>query len=298
MAILMTEKVNILFNEVSSMLGNRKIFINAVGRDKLSPVAGAQVYTSTANKDIIIDIQDDIVSEELITHELLHIYFDQRGYPHVFANNRMPDIINNTGFLLHNAVIHKFILEEQVRRGIDITGVENSYLKSIPNWINENDMTNTEKANCIAKQLTFLIMARERKDEMLGLFKNKYPTINYLFLKLYDIVTKSYCTPFESRRTIVKLYKAFDEVAYELGLPPMLLNKCMMLQFIPSLRQLDLNVSQVFRLASLPNRFFFLETIADGQNTLYINEDEMDNLSDYKLKDFFDFKGLTLVIKG
>lgn len=75
------------------------------------------------------------------------------------------------------------------------------------------------------------------------IFPKSYEIANRL---LNTIMIKNYETPFETRRAIVRAFKEFDNILLENNLPNFDLQHNVAITFIPSQRQLDLKVPQVF----------------------------------------------------
>lgn len=108
-----------LYNDVVNLVPQSKVNItildNLPGVD--SSVDGFQ--DTLPNRDISIYVKRLPYIESIISHELLHAYYLKRDIRSLLCMSEGTGIFH-FGQLIYNHVIHKLILEEQIKRKIDI----------------------------------------------------------------------------------------------------------------------------------------------------------------------------------
>jgi len=105
---------------------------------------------------------------------------------------------------------------------------------------------------------------------------------------LYDcICEKPYNSPFEARRVLIKTFKKLDELLVSHGAEPLKLHEKLIVNFIPSKRQLQLKVCQVFNAHTNSNNDLLITGKSDGQLCFLYENGNSDSLKD-ELKDLED----------
>lgn len=94
-----------------------------------------------------------------------------------------------------------------------------------------------------------LVFYGDHFDQYEAVLKKKYPEALAAAQKIYqEIMTKPIKSPFDMRRSIVKIYSRFDQQMQDWGLPALHNNEYTTLSPVLSDRQLRLSLRQVFEI--------------------------------------------------
>ena len=299
---IFTSRLKELYNEIIKMGGTIEFETSdIVYQDSW----GCQ--TPTGQHSSLITIHKDHMNEEIIAHELLHAYYQEKGFLSVdfIADETNPK--SKISLWLHNAFIHELIYSEATKRGFD-----NSELNLRCAMYNKESLGRTvEYPNLIDNIILALqLLDIENRckdyrefyvDELNRNFPSTVRIIKYLKEKSFD---SDYNTPFQYRKAMIKCLRAIDELCINSNVTSLNLKHSMIAKYIPSKRQLDLKVKQVFDIK--PNYLKENDNIMsvvisknENQSCYFLqridNEQLLEQLNNLTVKQFYDTLGLQFV---
>lgn len=208
---------------------------NAVGYCQL--IKGNETY-------IKINIREDRLTEEVITHELLHAKRTMQGHCSGIVSLYMDSIIEKIGESLVNSFEHYLIYKKQDELNISRDIERNSIVKQMVSAKEE------ENNNILENIIDALIIVESKlygyKDLYLyeDALSSKFRRGKEISDKIYNLIlTTDISTPFKTRQALSKALKMLTEIANDSKIS---FNQLIAIGFIPSKRQLDLYMPQVF----------------------------------------------------
>ncbi|KIL46145.1 hypothetical protein [Jeotgalibacillus campisalis] len=271
-----SDNLKILYNDTSVLF--EKISIEIVDNfedDSFGDTSEVMGSQSINNNEVIIKIHENWNNEYVISHELLHAYFIGQNYPDHIYHGKFNESIRTLMIArqsIYNTVLHKLIIREQQRREINIDEELNQQIQNIlltnVAEIKKDSMVNP---GLVLKLFDLLVLYDFRKEEFEKFLIETCPR-EYKFAKrLANICLQNeYDNPFKTRQIIVKVFKKFDLILKELGLPVLHLNKWIEIGFVPRKYQLN---------SSLENTFFIEETIISDMTAYRLISKVDDQLS-------------------
>lgn len=306
-----SEKLNRIINDTIQLLPKANLTINIVDEIQNS-TAMATHDADIKTLDSIIEIKKDYLRDDIISHEVLHSYFFRYGFPRYgIAPIADEGAYLQFGKAICNSLIHRLINEKQQQYGIDIILLQQELCNNIL-MLNEEDLNDGETN--LYHSLIFIDAEIFCNDY----YKNQLSQRNTPnFVKCYNFakriykaaLEKDYRTPFDYRRAAIKSFKELDIIASELHISPFNLCNLMWIEFIPSIRQLDLNLDQVFDIKfnalidkNTGDKISVFISKADKQPCYMINipDDHPFKINThlYKLKDFYQCTGFGYTLRN
>lgn len=200
-------------------------------------VKGNEVY-------IKISIREDRITEEVITHELLHAKRTIHGNCCGIVSPYRNSIFEKIGESLLNSFEHYLIYKKQdelnITRDIERTSIVKQMV-SEKKEENSNILDNIIDALIIFESKLFGYKDLYLHEDILS---SKFKMGKEISDKLYDLIsTTDISTPFKTRQALSKALKMLTEIANDSRIS---FEQLIGIGFIPSKRQLDLYMSQVF----------------------------------------------------
>ena len=256
----MTEEIKLnkanqdLLDEVNDLFPRGSVFIQFHG-EKSGFVRHDQAETTNLPGGLVITVTDLTEPNYTASHELLHLLMTLRGFPQIFFELSLGDRQLDEQMMimatdLFNTVAHQIVIAEQRRHGLINEQIEQEYFKGITATLtDEGDQDDGERTLRLLTLLDALVFyaggyLTEQQEEEL---QRRYPVAWASAQLLYDqAMSKPVKSPFEMRRTVVKLFKLFDTQLQQWGLPALHNNQFTSLSPVLSKRQLRLEVAQVY----------------------------------------------------
>lgn len=272
---IFSEKLENLYNDVQALKPECKIFVNV--DDSLINDARVDGFQETLeNGDIKIVVRNNDIIESTISHELLHAYFLRAGYPnhhYVYGNN---NTIFSFGRDLYNHVIHKLILEEQIKRGFDVSYHQEKLAENLGIGLNKEF---TDPKDIVAFSMVILlcdVLCGKYKEIYKERIEKTFPKSNKVAKQLYNsMMKKDYKTPYETRDAIVRVYKKFDDILKLYKLPNLNLSENVTITYIPKKNDMNKNVLKIFHICKKEKmnekiKFWILISNSDNQSSYII----------------------------
>lgn len=259
----------------------------------------AALQSRLSDGRFVIYVKESNTPDYIVIHELFHIYFILKGYPQNFYMTHIMDGIEwQVGSELHNAILHKLIIDEQIRRNMSLDN-ENRVMREV---IEKEEAYEGEDVCRLVSEIALGVNVyfQGSKKERLFDLKEKYPRTFPTQKEIIDIVeAKEEWTPFEVSKAVTKIYKKIDEFCDRFQKKRMNLHKKMMIEAVWTKRQLDLNVKQVLDFEQViygSEKCLTLCRKSNGQNVMYLlhdTEQDIENMSVRELYQHLDFIPLT-----
>lgn len=264
-----------------------KVSVQFIGHQKSGFVRHDQSQAVQDGSNIMIQINDMSAPNYTASHELLHLLMVLRGFPQVFfslttGNQKLDVQLKAMGMELYDIIAHFVVVNEQRKHHLITTDIEKMYLKGVYSSIKPEPKGKID--NEMEVRLATLLDA-------IVFYGNLYPVVRPHLMKdfpvslkaaehLYKVVTeKPTDSPFGMRRNVVKLFKAYDAQLKKWGLPPLQNTAYTTLTSVFSIRQLNLQVHQLFNIyhselndAETNRRAYVGFSKTDGQNSFVIPE--------------------------
>ena len=254
-----------------------------------------------------------------VAHELLHFLLVVRNVPQVAFNltTGKQDLdlkLMTVGVELYDSVLHFAVYRDQRNRGLITEEDEELYFKGILATLQPEPADGHNDGWMSFRLLTLfdaLIFFVEQQEAILPKLQELYPKTLQAAQKLYELASaKPLVDAHAMRRTVVKLYKAFDQQLERWGLVSMYLTDFVTLTPVLSDRQLRLEVRQLFTIyhsewtAKLHHRSGYIGRWKnDEQNSFVIPEPQKNapetftRLYEMKVADFMERMGLEYLKK-
>lgn len=216
-------------------------------------VAADSYQEIRTNGEVIITALSCPYTEALLSHELLHVYLVRKGFPNYFHLFEASHPIAHFGMALYNHVMHKLILEEQLKRGFDLTEYQQSLLHE-PDANMQEDEANPLNSFLYSQTiLTMLILGGSDKEAFLQQFKAQLPQSYRIARRLQTAMNaQKYQTPYETRLALVRTYLEFDQLVAETDLATLDLHFNIGVRYYPTEEQLHCTLPQLFVVRRLP----------------------------------------------
>lgn len=273
-------------------------------------------------KDRLLIWVDDITAPQYsAAHELSHLLMLLQGFPQIYFNLTFGDDELDTQLMamstqLFNIANHLVIFPALAGHGLIDETIKSQYYDGIfatiqPETGQQDDAQNALRLLVMLDALVFFGDEIERHRTELT---TNFPMTFAAAEKLYTgMIEKTADTPFGMRRTIVKLFKAFDEQLQAWQLPPLNSTAFTTISSVFSERQLRLNLRQLFEIfhSDLKNpqtgeRAYVGLNRSDRQNSFVLAIPEaaqadtasyFKQLYDMPVKDFFDAQKIAYIIR-
>jgi hypothetical protein len=243
-----------LLKQVNELYPEGTVFVQFHG-EKSGYVRHDQATQKTLPGGLFIVVTDLTAPNYTASHELLHLLMLLRGFPQIFFQLSLGDkqldeqmMIMSTD--LYNVAMHRVVVAEQRKHGFIDEQIEQEYLKGIEHTLTpEGGKGDEEKTLRLLTLLDALVFYGDHLDQYEETLKAKYPEALAAAKKMYATITaKPIKTPFDMRRSIIKIYSLFDQQMQEWNLPALHNNEYTTLSPVLSERQLRLSLRQVFEI--------------------------------------------------
>lgn len=243
-----------LLDEINSLYPDGTVFVQFHGK-KSGYVRHDQATQKTLPGGLFIIVTDLTEPNYTASHELLHLLMLLKGFPQIFFQLSLGDkeldeqmMIMSTD--LYNVAVHRVVVAEQRKHGLINDQIEEEYWKGVEHTLTkEGAKDDDERTLRLLTILDALVFYGDHFDKFADRFKENYPEALAAAQKIYyEITAKPIKSPFDMRRTIIKVYSLFDEQMQQWGLPALHNNEYTTVSPVLSERQLRLEMRQVFEI--------------------------------------------------
>lgn len=243
-----------LLDEVNSLYPEGTVFVQFHGK-KSGYVRHDQATQKTLPGGLFIIVTDLTEPNYTASHELLHLLMLLKGFPQIFFQLSLGDkeldeqmMIMSTD--LYNVAIHRVVVAEQRKHGLIDDQIEEEYWKGVEHTLTkEGGKDDDERTLRLLTVLDALVFYGDHFTKFADRFEENYPVALKAAQKIYKQITaKPIKSPFDMRRTIIKIYAMFDEQMQAWGLPALHNNEYTTVSPVLSERQLRLEMRQVFEI--------------------------------------------------
>lgn len=243
-----------LLKEINSLYPDGTVFVQFHGK-KAGYVRHDQATQKTLPGGLFIIVTDLTAPNYTASHELLHLLMLLQGFPQIFFQLSLGDkeldeqmMIMSTD--LYNVAMHRVVVAEQRKHHLIDDRIEELYFKGIEHTLTkEGGKEDDERALRLLTLLDALVFYGDDLPKFIDRLQANYPVALAAAQRIYDQITaKPIKSPFDMRRTIVKLYGHFDQQMQDWGMPALHNNEYTTLSPVLSARQLRLEVRQVFEI--------------------------------------------------
>ena len=251
--ITLNKENQALLDQVNSLYPEGSVFVQFHG-DKSGYVRHDQATQQTIPGALVIIVTDLTAPNYTASHELLHLLMLLKGFPQIFFQLSLGDkeldeqmMIMSTD--LYNIAMHRVVVAEQRKHGFITDKIEEEYLKGIEHTLTSEKEEDDERTLRLLTLLDALVFYGDHLSKYEKTLAEKYPLALAAAKKMYaEITKKPIKSPFDMRRSIVKVYSLFDQQMQEWGLPALHNNEYTTLSPVLSARQLRLEMRQVFEI--------------------------------------------------
>lgn len=251
--ITLNKENQALLDQVNSLYPEGSVFVQFHG-DKSGYVRHDQATQQTIPGALVIIVTDLTAPNYTASHELLHVLMLLKGFPQIFFQLSLGDkeldeqmMIMSTD--LYNIAMHRVVVAEQRKHGFITDETEEQYLKGIEHTLTPEKEEDDERTLRLLTLLDALVFYGDHISKYEKTLAEKYPLALAAAKKMYTEITKKPIkSPFDMRRSIVKIYSLFDQQMQEWGLPALHNNEYTTLSPVLSARQLRLEMRQVFEI--------------------------------------------------
>lgn len=314
-AIKLNQANQELLDQVNKLYPEGTVFVQFHG-EKSGYVRHDQATQKTIPGALVIIVTDLTAPNYTASHELLHLLMLLRGFPQIFFQLSLGDqqldeqmMIMSTD--LYNIAMHRVVVDEQRQHGLIDETVEKQYLKGIEHTLTPETDDDDERALRLLTLLDGLVFFGEHLPKYEAALQDKYPQALAAAKKMYaEITAKPIKSPFDMRRTIVKIYSLFDEQMQAWGLPALHQNEYTTLSPVLSERQLRLEMRQVFEIfhsdmkeRGSKKRAYVGLRRSDGQNSFTLPEptgnsaEEFKQIYDQPVKEFLEQHSVPYIVR-
>lgn len=304
-----------LLDQVNQLYPEGTVFVQFHG-EKSGYVRHDQATQKTIPGALVIIVTDLTAPNYTASHELLHLLMLLRGFPQIFFQLSLGDqqldeqmMIMSTD--LYNIAMHRVVVAEQRKHGLINETIEEQYLKGIEHTLTPEADNDDERALRLLTLLDALVFYGENLPKYEARLQGNYPEALAAAKKIYaDITAKPIKSPFDMRRTIVKLYSLFDTQMQAWGLPALHQNEYTTLSPVLSERQLRLEMRQVFEIfhsdmkeRGSEKRAYVGVRRSDGQNSFTLSEpagnapEEFKKIYDQPVKEFLEQHSVPYIVR-
>ncbi|VDG21400.1 IpaB/EvcA family protein [Lactiplantibacillus mudanjiangensis] len=226
-----------------------------LGDQKSGYVRHDQATQLMQNGDIEVHVSDVTAPSYTASHEVMHLLLLLQGFPQMTFNlttnnEKLDEQLMAIATELYDAVAHVLIVKNQRDHDLIDADIEDLYFKGLyatidPEDPNQDDAMMTLRLLTLTDLLVFF--GGELTKDRLAKVTADFPKSWTAAQKLYEIIAaKPIETPFAMRRTVVKLFKAFDDQMLAWDLPLLHGSEFVTMQSVLSDRQQRLEVRQLF----------------------------------------------------
>lgn len=203
---------------------------------------------------LVITVTDVTAPDYTASHELLHLLMLLSGFPQIFFNvtfgdEKLDEQLMIMATDLYDIAMHLVVVAEQRKHQLINPEVEALYLKGIDTTITAEQGEDDERTLRLLTILDALVFYGDHFSQVESHLQERYPKALQAAQTLYqELIAKPIDSPFAMRRTIVKLFKQFDDQLTQWHLPALHNTEFTTLSSVLSERQLRLEVRQMFEI--------------------------------------------------
>ncbi|GEL15662.1 hypothetical protein [Pediococcus cellicola] len=315
--IQLSEEVQKLLAQVKEAT-NEKIVLD-YGDQKSGFVRYDQSYQTRQDQQLVLHIRDITAPDYTVSHELLHALMDLKKYPAIHFNltsghqdfDEQLMIITTT---LYDTATHLQIYRWQEAHHLLTEAVRDAYLKGVVHTIKPEEEGKVDGMMHLRLMtiLDALVFYGDQFEQVASQFEHDYPMALEGAKNIYQILMqKPVDSPFTLRRTLVKLYAAFDQQLEKWHLPVVGSSEFVTVDSVLSRRQLRLEVRQLFQIShselqeqATQKRAYIGLGMTDRQNAFVLpappksqSEVFFKQLYDMSVAEFFEKFHLTYTIR-
>lgn len=225
------------------------------GENQAGYVRHDQAHQLMHAGDIEIQVTDVTAPNYTASHEMLHLLLILQGFPQITfnlttRNDQLDEQLMAIAMELYDAVAHVLVVKKQRDHELIDDDIEALYFKGIyatiePEQPDKADAMMTLRLLTLTDLLVFFNgdLPADRLAKVTADFPKSWAAAQ----KLYAVIAaKPVDTPFAMRRTVIKLFKAFDEQMGLWDLPLLHGSEFVTMQAVLSDHQLRLEVRQLF----------------------------------------------------
>ncbi|WP_302117816.1 IpaB/EvcA family protein [uncultured Limosilactobacillus sp.] len=304
-----------LLDQVNSLYPEGSVFVQFHG-DKSGYVRHDQATQQTIPGALVIIVTDLTAPNYTASHELLHLLMLLKGFPQIFFQLSLGDkeldeqmMIMSTD--LYNVAMHRVVVAEQRKHGFINDQIEEEYLKGIEHTLTPEKEEDDERTLRLLTLLDALVFYGDNLSKYEKVLEEKYPLALAAAKKIYaEITNKPIKSPFDMRRSIIKIYSLFDQQMQDWGLPALHNNEYTTLSPVLSERQLRLEMRQVFEIyhsdmkeRGTDKRAYVGLRRSDGQNSFTLPTpannapEEFKKIYDQPVKEFLEQNSVPYIVR-
>ncbi|MFC6182593.1 IpaB/EvcA family protein [Lactiplantibacillus daowaiensis] len=226
-----------------------------LGDQKSGYVRHDQAEQLMQNGDIEVHVTDITAPSYTASHEVMHLLLLLQGFPQITFNlttnnAKLDEQLMAIATELYDMVAHVLIVKNQRDHDLIDADIEDLYVKGVYATIDSED-PNQDDAMMTLRLLTLtdllVFFGGDLTKERAAKVDADFPKAWAAAKQLYQVIaTKPVESPFAMRRTVVKLFKAFDDQMLAWDLPLLHGSEFVTMQSVLSDRQQRLEVRQLF----------------------------------------------------
>lgn len=285
--MLFTENLKNIFREVNET--GPKLNVNIETVKAVNMRNGGFCILKRDNKGIpyiAIEIRDDLINEDVVSHELLHALNIKKGFG-ISRSNTIGDIpFNEISKLLHSIIEHKGIYERQKALGIDISEVQKYKANNIFKEVNKEDtiIAYNTVLNALLL-LECLVASYEYKDLFVERMRTNFAQTYELAKTLEEELFSDDINNAEVfRKKYIKGLRICDDHLSKHMNKYYKLTENISIGFIPSEFQLSLKAEQVFDFIESINSLIIISK-KDNQASFIIEKTDKEALKSMAVED-------------
>lgn len=230
------------------------ITVTFIGELQAGYVRHDQAQIVQDGEDVTIQIADLSEPDYTASHELLHLLMILKGFPQIFfslttGQPELDDQLKMMGTELYDIVSHFVVVSEQRKHNLINESIEAKYYKGIYATLKPESDDDDQLTLRLLTLLDAMVFYGSKISQYEDQLKKDFPKAYAAAQKLYEVITaKPTDSPFNLRRNVVKLFKAFDDQLKDWSLPALHNTEFVTLTSVLSERQLGLNVKQLFEI--------------------------------------------------
>ncbi|MBB1070414.1 IpaB/EvcA family protein [Limosilactobacillus sp. RRLNB_1_1] len=304
-----------LLDQVNSLYPEGSVFVQFHG-DKSGYVRHDQATQQTIPGALVIIVTDLTAPNYTASHELLHLLMLLKGFPQIFFQLSLGEkeldeqmMIMSTD--LYNVAMHRVVVAEQRKHGFINDQIEEEYLKGIEHTLTPEKEEDDERTLRLLTLLDALVFYGDNLSKYEKVLEEKYPLALAAAKEIYaEITSKPIKSPFDMRRSIIKIYSLFDQQMQDWGLPALHNNEYTTLSPVLSERQLRLEMRQVFEIyhsdmkeRGTDKRAYVGLRRSDGQNSFTLPTpannapEEFKKIYDQPVKEFLEQNSVPYIVR-
>lgn len=247
--ILFNDKLNDLYSDICKDGIPIPIKLQTVSKEGGKNAAGHCQLINEPSQELYINIKirEDRITEEIVSHELLHAKHIKNGYNGGISCMESNSIIERIGESVNNILEHVMIYEEQ--DSLYISRDEGRIIEQMLEY--GSDKMEKSNMQTILSALAILesnIRGGQSYEELISKIKDVYPTSYSIALEMFKLIDiQELKNPFQFRRSLIKILSYLETIRLtdeKVSIIPF--KKLIAVGFVPSERQLSQNVDQVF----------------------------------------------------